>query len=99
MDAITGMLDVLLSEKYGETYNLTDNKTFFKMKDIVQMIFDHFNTGLQVKFELEDDAKTGYIAPLSYNLSTEKLESLGWKPQTDLFKIYEIDIERFKVCE
>ena len=99
MDAVIGMLTILLSDKHGETYNLTDNKTFFKMRDIVQMIFDHFNTGLQVKFELEDDTKTGYIAPLSYNLSTEKLEALGWKPQTDLFKIYEIDIERFKKCE
>lgn len=99
MDAITGMLDILLSEKYGETYNLTDNKTFFKMKDIVQMIFDHFNTGLQVKFDLEDDTKTGYIAPLSYNLSTEKLESLGWAPQTDLYHIYEIDLRRFNYEE
>jgi len=95
MDAVLGMLTILVSDKFGETYNLTDNKTFFMMKDIVQNIFDHFNTGLQVKFELEDDSKTGYIAPLSYNLSTEKLESLGWKPQTDLFEIYEIDLRRF----
>lgn len=95
MDAVIGMLMILTSGKYGETYNLTDNRTFFKMKDIVQMLFDHFDAGLQVKFELEDDAKTGYIAPLSYNLSTEKLERLGWKPHTDLFQIYEIDLRRF----
>ena len=76
-----------------------DNKTFFMMKDIVKMIFEHFNTGLQVKFDLEDDAKTGYIAPLSYNLSTEKLESLGWMPQTDLYHIYEIDLRRFNYEE
>lgn len=95
MDAITGILTILTSGKYGETYNLTDNKTFFMMKDIVRMIFEHFNTGLQVKFDLEDDAKTGYIAPLSYNLSTKKLEGLGWVPQTDLYHIYEIDLRRF----
>lgn len=95
MDAVVGMLDILLSDKYGETYNLTDNRTFYMMKDIVQMLFDHFETGLKVVFDLEDNSKTGYIAPLSYNLSTEKLESLGWKPRTDLFKIYEVDLERF----
>ena len=95
MDAITGMLAILLSGKYGETYNLTDNRTFFKMKDIVQDLFDHFNTGLKVIFDLELDANTGYIAPLSYNLDTTKLESLGWKPQTDLYKIYEVDLRRF----
>lgn len=95
MDAVIGMLTILLSDKYGETYNLTDNRTFYMMKDIVQMLFDHFETGLKVVFDLEDNSKTGYIAPLSYNLSTEKLESLGWKPQTDLFKIYEVDLERF----
>ena len=77
MDAILGMFTILLSGKYGETYNLTDNRTFYKMKDIVQLIFNHFNTGLKVVFDLEEDAKTGYIAPLSYNLSTEKLEALG----------------------
>ena len=95
MDAIYGMLTILLSSKYGETYNLTDSRTFFKMKDIVQNIFDHFETGLKVIFDLEDDAKTGYIAPLSYNLDITKLEGLGWKPQTDLYKIYEIDLRRF----
>lgn len=77
MDALTGMLAILTSGKYGETYNLTDNRTFYKMKDVVKSIFDHFGTGLEVKFELEADATTGYIAPLSYNLDTSKLEALG----------------------
>lgn len=96
MDAVVGMLAILTSGKYGETYNLTDNRTFFMMKDIVQMIFSHFNPELKVIFDLEDDSKTGYIAPLSYNLSVEKLESLGWNPQTDLYKIYEVDLRRFQ---
>lgn len=95
MDAILGLLIILTSNKFGETYNLTDNRTFYKMRDIVELIFEHFNPKLKVKFELEDDSKTGYIAPLSYNLSTEKLESLGWKANTDLLDIYKIDLERF----
>ncbi len=95
MDAILGMLIILTSNKFGETYNLTDNRTFFKMRDIVQDLFDHFNTGLKIIFNFEEDSKTGYIAPLSYNLSTEKLENLGWKPHTDLYQIYEIDLRRF----
>lgn len=95
MDAVTGMLDILLSNKFGETYNLTDNKTFYMMKDIVQMLFDHFNTGLKVVFDLAPDSETGYIASLSYNLSMEKLENLGWDTHTDLFKIYDIDLRRF----
>lgn len=95
MDAVLGMLYILLSEKFGETYNLTDNRTFFMMKDVVQNLFDHFKTGLKVIFDLEDDSKTGYIAPLSYNLDTSKLENLGWKCKTDLYKIYQIDLNRF----
>jgi len=96
MDAVLGMLMILTSEKYGETYNLTDNRTFYKMREIVELLFEHFNPKLKVRFELENDSKTGYIAPLSYNLSTEKLEQLGWEPKTDLYKIYELDLERFK---
>ena len=95
MDAVAGMLTILTSEKYGETYNLTDTSTFYKMKDIVQMIFNHFNTGLNVIFDLADDATTGYIAPLSYNLSTKKLEDLGWSIHTNLYTIYEVDLRRF----
>ena len=95
MDAVLGMLTILTSKKYGETYNLTDNTTFYKMREIVEVLFEHFNPKLKVKFKLEKDSKTGYIAPLSYNLSTEKLESLGWQTKTDLFKIYELDLRRF----
>jgi len=95
MDAVSGILTILTSNRYGETYNLTDNTTFYKMRDIVELLFEHFNPKLKVKFELEKDSKTGYIAPLSYNLSTKKLESLGWKPETELFKIYELDLRRF----
>ena len=65
------------------------------MREIVEVLFEHFNPKLKVKFKLEKDSKTGYIAPLSYNLSTEKLESLGWQTKTDLFKIYELDLRRF----
>ena len=96
MDAITGILTVLVSEKYGETYNLTDTNTFYMMKDIVEKLFSHFDPSLKLVFDLEDDTKTGYIAPLSYNLSTEKLHNLGWQPMTDFYKIYEVDLRRFK---
>lgn len=96
MDALTGILAIVTSGKYGETYNLTDPKTFFKMKDLVQDIFDHFNTGLKVVFDLEEDSKTGYIAPLSYNLDVSKLEKLKWKIHTNLYKIYEVDLRRFE---
>ena len=95
MDAISGMLTILTSNKYGETYNLTNVSTFYKMKDIVQMIFNHFNTGLNVKFDYEEDSTTGYIAPLSYNLSTKKLQDLGWECHTNLYTIYEVDLKRF----
>jgi len=96
MDAITGILTILTSKKYGETYNLTDTSTFYSMKEIVTKLFNHFDPNLKLIFDIEDDAKTGYIAPLSYNLSTEKLHSLGWQPMTDLYKIYEVDLRRFK---
>lgn len=95
MDAVLGILTILTSNKYGETYNLTDNTTFYKMRDIVELLFKQFNPRLKIKFDLEKDSKTGYIAPLSYNLSTKKLEDLGWKPKTELFKIYELDLRRF----
>lgn len=95
MDAVAGMLTILTSGVSGETYNLTDRRTFMKMKDVVRAVFDRFAPELRVTFDLEDDAKTGYIAPLSYDLSTDKLERLGWRPRTDLFEIYEIDLARF----
>ena len=89
-----------MKEKLKEIPRLAifHNRTFYKMREIVELLFEHFNPKLRVKFELENDSKTGYIAPLSYNLSTEKLEQLGWEPKTDLYKIYELDLERFKKC-
>lgn len=82
IDAIIAILHILLKGKKGEAYNVANKETYISAKDMAEYVKNNFNPSINVRVELNDNM--GYAPVSKLNLSTEKLESLGWKPQYDL---------------
>lgn len=95
MDAISAIFLILFKGNSGEAYNVTDPATFMSVKELTEFLFKRFNEKLFIEYDIQDVAKTGYLAHLSFTQDVEKLKALGWEPKTSLEDMYRIDIERF----
>ncbi|MGN0487222.1 MAG: NAD-dependent epimerase/dehydratase family protein [Acutalibacteraceae bacterium] len=98
-DAVTGLLTVLLEGKNGEAYNIASKLCITTIAGIAHTLVDAYpEKGLKVIFDLptEQEAK-GFSLIENAVLSSEKLENLGWQPETDLVtglkKVVEEQIE------
>ncbi|MBQ4348960.1 MAG: NAD-dependent epimerase/dehydratase family protein [Clostridia bacterium] len=85
-DAITGLLTVLLDGESGNAYNIASKLCITTIAGIAHTLVDSYpEKGLKVIFDLPTDAEAkGFSLIENAVLSSEKLESLGWQPQTDL---------------
>lgn len=84
VDCANGIMHVLLKGKNGEAYNIADEKSNITIKGLAEMIAEI--GGKKILFELPSDAeKAGYNVVKKSVFSTEKLQSLGWKIQGDMF--------------
>ena len=53
-------------------------------------------TGMQIKALIDEKNNMGYAPVTKLNLSTEKLKSLGWKPQKNLYCMFNNLIQSMK---
>lgn len=85
-DAITALLTILLDGETGEAYNIASKLCITTIAGIAQTLVEAFpEKGLKVIFDLptEQEAK-GFSLIENAVLDSDKLESLGWEPGTDL---------------
>ena len=76
-DAISGVLTILLKGKNGEAYNIADNASDIRLKDLAKLIANY--CGRKVVFELPDEMeKSGYSTATKARLDSTKLQNLGW---------------------
>ncbi|MDE7083205.1 MAG: NAD(P)-dependent oxidoreductase [Clostridia bacterium] len=97
-DAVNAILTVLLQGKVGEAYNAANEETYCSVYDMACTVAERFGNG-KVKVvisEGEDIAKLGYAPTLNMNLSTKKLQNLGWSASVDLVHSFEKMIEYMK---
>ena len=77
-DAVLGILWVLLSGETGQAYNLADERSNIKLKDLAKIAADH--TGKKVIFDLPNETeRRGYSTASKALLDAGKLQALGWK--------------------
>lgn len=77
-DAVSGLLTVLLLGENGEAYNIADEASDIKLKDLAKVIADI--AGTEVVFELPDAVESaGYSKATKARLSNNKIALLGWK--------------------
>lgn len=82
-DAIFGLLTIILNGENGNAYNIADEKSFIKLRDLARIIANQVKTN--VIFELPDSVEaSGYSKATKALLDGSKLKKLGWKPFYDI---------------
>ncbi len=82
-DAVSGLLTVLLKGKTGEAYNIADEKSDIRLRDLAKHVAEL--SGTRVVFELPDETeKAGYSMAVTARLCGDKLKQLGWQPEYNI---------------
>lgn len=97
MDAAAAILTVLLNGEAGNAYNAGNSETYCSIIEMAHMIAKDVAGGkIKVVQELNSDIAKKFAPPHFYNLDTQKLCSLGWKPTKNLKEMYEVLCEEFR---
>lgn len=86
IDCISAILYILINGNKGEAYNVANENTYTSIRDMAEFLRENFNPKVNVRIELNDNL--GYAPVTKLNLSTKKIQSLGWSPKYDLFMMY-----------
>lgn len=78
-DAATAILSVLQNSADGEAYNAADESTYCSIAQMAQKIASR--AGVNVCYDIQPAGRNGYPETLYMDLDTQKLRSLGWKPE------------------
>jgi nucleoside-diphosphate-sugar epimerase len=82
-DAVAGLLYVLLKGGCGEAYNISDESSDIRLKDLAQLLAE--TSGKNVVFELPDELeRAGYSTATVARLDGSKLRELGFSVRYDI---------------
>ena len=93
-DVVSAILYILLKGKSGESYNVANSDTYISIRGMAEFMIERFNPS--VKIIIDEKNNMGYAPVTKLNLSTEKLKSLGWKPQKNLYCMFNNLIQSMK---
>ncbi len=94
-DAVSGLLFAMLKGNKGEAYNIADECSDIRLKDLASTIASSVNK--KVIFEIPDnDESRGYSVVTKARLNGNKIKALGWKPRYDIKCGINRTIEIFK---
>jgi len=82
-DAISGLLTILLKGKSGEAYNIADDASDIRLKDLAALIAGIGHK--KVVFEIPDAVESaGYSKATKARLDSTKLRGLGWEAKFNI---------------
>lgn len=88
-DAVTAILTVLLSGKAGEAYNVANRETYCSIVGMAQMVADKLAGGkIEVHVPTDGKHEQKFPPPHNLNLSTDKVQKLGWSADKGLVDMY-----------
>lgn len=88
-DCVTGLLTILLKGENAEAYNVSNPETHITIAEMAKMVCEEFTEGKnKVIFDIPEENSFGYAADTKMKLSSEKLQTLGWKPEIGLKEAY-----------
>lgn len=93
-DTISALLLLIVKGESGESYNVVNERTNMTIKEMAELVSNHFGNG-NVKIEM-DGVKHGYAPKVDLQMSSDKLQALGWKPTYDLEEMFDRTIQSFK---
>ena len=94
IDCICALLYLLMAGENGEAYNVANSETYMSVRAFAEFIRDYFAPSIKVVIDINENM--GYAPSSKLNLSTAKLEALGWKPQYNLHDIIQRMMEYFE---
>lgn len=88
-DAVTAILTIMLNGEPGHAYNAADEDTYYSIAEIAEKVAA--DAGIEVEYDIQDEANNGFLRTLYMNLDTTALKELGWMPQggisiTEMFR-------------
>ena len=83
-DCAAGIMTVLIKGEPGNAYNISNNDNIISIRNLAQVICDNANVNLDIQIPQSDLDKKIDSNVKTICLSSDKLESLGWKAQTDI---------------
>ena len=78
-DAVTAILTIMLNGEPGHAYNAADESTYCSIAEMAEMIAA--DAGIEVEYDIQDEAANGFPQTLYMNLDTTALKELGWRPR------------------
>ena len=88
-DCMTGLLTILLKGENGEAYNVSNPASHTTIADMAKMVAYKIAKGkIKVEFDIPASDSFGYAADTKMKLNSDKLQSLGWKPEVGLEEAY-----------
>ena len=85
VDCVSALLHILLKGESGDAYNIADAESNISIRQLAETI--SAIGGRKVVIDLPNaDEKRGFNPVTKSVFSTEKLESLGWKPKNHVFE-------------
>ena len=87
IDVVSAMLYLLLKGEKGEAYNIANKNSYISIRDMAHLIRKEFNP--QIDVVISPKGNLGYAPETKLRLDTTKVESLGWKPNYGLKKMFE----------
>lgn len=79
MDAVTAILIIMLNGEPGHAYNAADEGTYCSISEMAERVAD--DAGIEVEYDIQDEASNGFPKTLYMNLDTSALKKLGWMPR------------------
>ena len=73
---------------------MANSETYMSVRAFAEFIRDYFAPSIKVVIDINENM--GYAPSSKLNLSTAKLEALGWKPQYNLHDIIQRMMEYFE---
>lgn len=77
-DAAAALLAIMLKGQPGQAYNVADESTYCSIAEMAQRVAQM--GGIDVRYDIQDERKNGYLAVLFMNLDTSLLKELDWEP-------------------
>lgn len=93
-DAVTAILAILLQGKSGEAYNAANEESYCSIKEMAECVAalpsiqKAYGGKVSVTFDFDSDSAKFYPPELYLNLSTKKLQELGWRPAYSLSDMF-----------
>jgi len=95
-DAISALFFLMFKGSNGDVYNVANTETYISIKEMAELLCELFPSSNVV----EELKSNHYYAPTTkLKLNTEKINSLGWKADTDIKEMFINLIEYLKFEE